>query len=186
MPSPIGHAIGGLIAAFAVDSFARRPHLTMPLLAASAVLAVTPDLDLLAGSHRTYTHSIGGVAIVGLIAWVMLRARHARAAGAAVLTAAYGSHIVLDWLSKDTREPSGVTALWPFTTKYYQSAWTLFGETSRRYWLPEEFIVGNMKAAMWEIAVIAPVLLVVWTFWSKRTLETNIEERKTNKASPAR
>lgn len=175
MPSPVGHAIGGLIAAFAVDSFARRPYLTMPLLAASAVLAVTPDLDLLAGSHRTYTHSIGGVAIVGLLSWLILRARHASTARAAVVTAAYGSHVFLDWLSKDTRQPSGVTALWPFTAEYYQSAWTLFGETSRRYWLPEEFIVGNIKAAMWEIAVVTPVLLFAWTFWSKRTLHATAD-----------
>src|SRR5262245_46070007 len=59
MPSPVGHALGGLVAAFAVDSLARRQRLTLPLLAASASLAVAPDLDILAGSHRTYSHSVG-------------------------------------------------------------------------------------------------------------------------------
>jgi membrane-bound metal-dependent hydrolase YbcI (DUF457 family) len=186
MPSPLGHAIGGLVAAFAVDSIARRPRLTLPLLAAAAVVAVTPDLDLLVGSHRTYTHSIGAVAVIGLISWLVLRARHPRSAGAAVLTAAYASHLLLDWLSKDTREPSGVTALWPFTAKYYQSAWTVFGETSRRYWLPEEFIISNIKTAIGEIALIAPLLFMAWTFWSRRTLTTKTEERKTNTASPTR
>ena len=67
MPSPVGHALGGLAAAFVVDSLTRRPILTLPLLAASAAMAVSPDLDILAGSHRTWSHSIGGVAIVGLI-----------------------------------------------------------------------------------------------------------------------
>src|SRR5687767_6399877 len=76
MPSPVGHALGGLVAAFVVDAFARRPHLTLPILAASAVMSVAPDLDLLAFSHRTHTHSIGAVALVGVVTWLFLRARH--------------------------------------------------------------------------------------------------------------
>jgi membrane-bound metal-dependent hydrolase YbcI (DUF457 family) len=186
MPSPVGHALGGLAAAFVVDALARRPVLTPLLLAASTALAVSPDLDLLAGSHRTYTHSIGAVSIVAVVSWMVLRARSSTARGAAVLTAAYGSHLLLDWFSKDTRSPSGLTALWPFTTKHYQSPWALFGETSRRYWLPEEFIVGNIKAALWEIALVGAVLFLAWTFWSARTLKAKNAERQTNRASPTR
>ena len=77
--------------------------------------------------------------------------RPAGAAGAAALTAAYASHLALDWTSKDTSLPSGLTALWPFTSRYYKSGLDLFGEISRRYWLPDEFIIGNVKAAMWEL-----------------------------------
>ncbi len=83
MPSPVGHALGGLAAAFVVDSLARRPTLTLPLLAASAVMAVAPDLDILAGSHRTYSHSVGAVAIVGVVSWLALRARGSSGAAAA-------------------------------------------------------------------------------------------------------
>jgi len=170
MPSPVGHALGGLAAAFVADCLVRRPSLTVPLLAASAVLAVAPDLDILAGSHRTYSHSIGAVAIVGIASWLALRATGSRGAGAAALTAAYASHLALDWLSKDTSHPSGLTALWPFTTAYYTSGWNLFGEISRRYWLPQEFIVGNITAALWEIALVGPLALIAWSVWSKRTL----------------
>ena len=60
MPSPVGHALGGLTAAFLINAFARRPALTVGLLATSAAVAVAPDLDILVGSHRTYTHSVGG------------------------------------------------------------------------------------------------------------------------------
>jgi membrane-bound metal-dependent hydrolase YbcI (DUF457 family) len=171
MPSPVGHALGGLVAAFAVDAVARRPRLTLPLLAASAALAVSPDLDLLAGAHRTYTHSIGALAIVGVVCWLVLRTRHSSAAGAAVLTAAYASHLALDWLSKDTAQPSGLTVLWPFTKTYYESGLDLFGEISRRYWLPEEFFLGNINAALWELAIVGPLLFLAWTYWSKRTLD---------------
>src|SRR5262245_18421000 len=130
MPSPVGHALGGLAAAFLVDSLVRRPALTLPLLATSAALAVAPDLDILTGSHRTYSHSIGAVAIVGLVSWAVLRARRSNTSAAAALTAAYASHLALDWLSKDTSYPSGLTALWPFTATYYRSGMDIFGEIS--------------------------------------------------------
>ena len=170
MPSPVGHTLGGLAAAFVAASFVRRPSLTVPLLAASVAVAVAPDLDILAGSHRTYSHSIGAVAIVGLVSWLFLRARGSRGAGAAALTAAYASHLALDWLSKDTSHPSGLTALWPFTMTYYTSGWNVFGEISRRYWLPQEFIVGNITAALWEVALVGPLVLVAWAAWSRQTL----------------
>lgn len=172
MPSPVGHALGGLAAAFVVDSFARRPTLTLPLLAASAAMAVAPDLDILAGSHRTYSHSIGGVLIAGLACWMVLRTRLSSPMAAAALTAAYASHLPLDWLSKDTSQPSGLTVLWPLKMQYYKSGWDVFGEISRRYWLPEEFVLGNLRAASWEFALLAPILLVVWSIWSARTLKT--------------
>lgn len=171
MPSPVAHAMGGAIAAFLVDAFARRPHLTLPLLAAAAVMAVAPDLDILTGEHRTYSHSIGGVAIVGAALWLVLRRRMASRAVVFALTAAYASHVPLDWLSKDSREPFGVTALWPFTTKYYQSGWDVFPEISRRYWLLDEFIFNNLKAAMWELGVMTPMLFLAWIVWSKRSLD---------------
>lgn len=172
MPSPVGHALGGLAAAFVADSLTRRPSLTVPLLATSAALAVAPDFDILAGSHRTYSHSIGAVAIVALASWLILRAMGSRSAGAAALTAAYASHLALDWLSKDTSHPSGLTALWPFTAAYYTSGWDVFGEISRRYWLPAEFVFGNLRAAVWECALIVPVLITAWALWSARTLTT--------------
>ena len=89
--------------------------------------------------------------------WLILRARLSSGAAAAALTAAYASHLLLDWLSKDTSYPSGLTVLWPFTSAYYKSGWDVFGEISRRYWLPEEFILGNLRAAAWEFVLMAPM-----------------------------
>ena len=186
MPSPVAHAVGGLAAAFFVDSVPRRQTLTVPILVGSVALAVAPDLDLLTGSHRAHTHSIGAVAIVGGICWLILRRRSRNTAAASALIASYASHLLLDWLSKDTRTPSGIPALWPFTGQYYQSPWTVFGETSRRYWLPEEFILGNLRALGWELAVLLPLLIVAWAHWSGRTLEANIEDRKSNTARVSR
>jgi membrane-bound metal-dependent hydrolase YbcI (DUF457 family) len=187
MPTPAAHALGGIAAAFLVDSFRRRPVLSPALLAASAVAAMAPDLDLLVGSHRTYTHSVGAVFIVGIVSWLIMQRRAPSALRAAVIVmAAYGSHLLLDWMGKDTSIPPGFTALWPFSSDYYVSGWNVFGEISRRYWLPQEFVLGNLRALSWELAVLTPLLFVAWTRWSGNTLTTKNEERETNNASPTR
>jgi hypothetical protein len=72
------------------------------------------------------------------------------------IAGAYASHVLLDWLGSDTSPPLGIMALWPFTSGYYQSSLNLFDAISRRYWLPDEFIVGNLKAALKEIVILGP------------------------------
>lgn len=171
MPTPVGHAVGGLAAALLSNTAARRPGLSPSLLLASATVAVAPDLDILVGIHRAYTHSIGGVAIVGLAAALALRGRRNARWGAAAIAAAHASHLVLDWLSKDTAPPFGLTILWPFSSTFFMSPITVFGEVSRRYWLTDEFVFGNLKAAVWETFILLPILLVAWIWWSGRTLK---------------
>ena len=173
MPTPIGHALGGIAAAFLVSSTAASPRLTVPILAASAAIAVAPDLDIPFGSHRTYTHSIGAVAFTCTAAWILLRGRPAAAQAAIAIAAAHGSHLLLDWMGTDTSRPPGLMALWPFTPDFYVSGWNVFGEVSRRYWLPEEFLLGNTLALLRELAIIMPLLFIVWTVWSKRTVSVD-------------
>jgi membrane-bound metal-dependent hydrolase YbcI (DUF457 family) len=179
MPTPLGHALGGLAAAFLADAAARRQQFSPALLVASVAVAVAPDFDLLAGSHRTYTHSLGGTFIVGIASWLVLRGRAQNTVWASiVLMAAHGSHLVLDWMGKDTSVPPGLTILWPLSSIYYVSGWDLFGEISRRYWLPEQFILGNLQALAWELMVLLPVVLLAWVVWSKRTLDNEKGKRK--------
>jgi len=172
MPTPAGHAIGGLAAALFAYSGSRRPGLLSPaLLLAGAAAAVLPDLDLLTGSHRTYTHSVGAVAIVGAMSWLVLRRRLANApAAAAAIMAAHASHLMLDWLGTDTSRPPGLTILWPFSSEYFVSGFNVFGEVSRRYWLVDEFIFGNIRAVVWEMTLLMPALLIAWIIWSRRTI----------------
>jgi membrane-bound metal-dependent hydrolase YbcI (DUF457 family) len=171
MPTPVGHALGGLAAAFLANATARHPGLTPRVLLATVAVAIAPDIDILAGHHRSYTHSVGAVAVVGLASWLALRRRVPNvSASAMVLTAAYGSHLFLDWLGKDTAPPVGLTILWPFSSAYFMSGLDLFGEVSRRYWLPYEFVIGNLGAVAWELMVLTPLLIVAWAHWSKRTL----------------
>ena len=171
MPTPVGHALGGLAIAFLADSAGRRHELTPALLLASAGVAVAPDLDLLTASHRTYTHSIGAVFVITVLSWLVMRGRVRHALRATtILMAAYSSHLMLDWTGKDTSTPSGLTIGWPFSSASHASGWNLFGEVSRRYWLPQEFVLGNLRALSWELAVLSPLLILAWAWWSRRTL----------------
>src|SRR5438552_3036993 len=74
MPSPIGHALGGVIVAWIADLMPGRPDrgagnpaAISRLSLACAGLAALPDADLLLPiAHRTVTHSLGAVVAVGL------------------------------------------------------------------------------------------------------------------------
>jgi membrane-bound metal-dependent hydrolase YbcI (DUF457 family) len=175
MPSPVGHALGGFAFGWLVAGSSRLSH---PLLAAAAfaTLGVVPDLDvLIEGTHRLYTHSVAAVGLVGILAAASLRA-----AGAQVdapdqrwtvvfaATAAYASHLLLDWLGDDRSLPMGIRALWPFTDAYFQSDVRWFPPVERRYWLPG-FWTANLRAIGWELLALGPLVLLALLVRRPRT-----------------
>src|SRR5512140_1003574 len=118
MPSPIGHSIAGVVAAWAVDLVpGSRAWRTAPatrswyaragngLTLWCAGLAALADVDLLWPSpiHRAYTHSVGAVVLVTIITalvtgWVTPQ-RAARIT--AMCGVAYATHVLLDWMAFD-------------------------------------------------------------------------------------
>jgi membrane-bound metal-dependent hydrolase YbcI (DUF457 family) len=167
MPSPVGHALGGLAAGWLLQPRAPQPS---RLLSAQnltlIVLAVVPDLDLLTTIHRGITHSIGAAATVGVLAW-LLGHGPGRARTAAAAFAACGSHVVLDWMGVDTWAPFGVPALWPLSDAYLQSPWQPFAAVSRRFNGPGPFWQMNALAVGREIVILLPLLWVVGK-WRRR------------------
>jgi inner membrane protein len=159
MPSPIGHALGGIAAGAAVSGRAGWASLL-----GFAVLGAMPDADfLLPIPHRGPTHSLGSAILVFLVAWPALTWR--RPAGwqgisaarlALAIAAAWGSHTLLDWLGADSSTPRGVMALWPLATTYYVSGLDVFNNISRRYWLPGFWKV-NAVAVLRELMLLGPV-----------------------------
>jgi membrane-bound metal-dependent hydrolase YbcI (DUF457 family) len=168
------------LGAFAVGWLAARSsRLERPLLAAAifAGLGVAPDVDVLVeGTHRLYTHSVAAVGFVALLAAVSLRAAGADGGGRGALvlaaTAAYASHLLLDWLGDDRSVPIGIRALWPVTDAYLQSDMRWFPPVERRYWLPG-FWTANLRAIAWETLVLSPlVVLAVWVRARSRITRT--------------
>jgi hypothetical protein len=158
-----GIAAGWLVARRAVPAPEGRPvaapgrlprwvRASWRQVAVLGALGLAPDLDLLAGTHSTYTHSVGAVALVFVAALLWTRAPRLAAAAAA----AWGSHILLDWLGSDSTPPIGITALWPFTDAYYQSPFFVFMAISRRYWQPG-FLAHNTLAALRELVILLPI-----------------------------
>jgi membrane-bound metal-dependent hydrolase YbcI (DUF457 family) len=157
MPSPIGHVLGGVAGGWLVEGrpAAHRWHRHAALF---ALIGAGPDLDLLFGTHSTYTHSAGAVGLTGLAALLATRGRQPRIALACA--AAVASHILLDWLGSDTTPPIGIMALWPFTRDFYQSPVFLFMAISRRWWLPG-FYRQNGVAVLRELATLVPIVLMI-------------------------
>ena len=168
MPTPIGHALGALIATAPFRDRYRTAGAGVLVAVVSAGIA--PDLDLLINRHSAETHSAGAAAMAGLAAWMVLRARrHPRARLIALMLAiATGSHALLDWLGTDTSAPIGIMALWPFSRGYYESDAHLFMAVSRRYWL-EEFWTYNFRVLARELLILGiPAALIEWQLRRRR------------------
>lgn len=164
MPSPVGHVLAGLATAWiGRRGPASRPRdLWSPLAIACALVAAAPDLDLVIGDHRGWSHSVGASIIVGVAAALFAAWRELPAWRTGTLVGtAFATHVLFDWLGKDTSVPGGVMALWPFVTSYYRSGLDLFPEISRRYWRPEEFVFGNLRSIVVEVAILGPIAAVV-------------------------
>src|SRR5918995_6000472 len=150
MPSPIGHALGGIALGWAA-----APRRNLHVAAALAATAVAPDLDLLVGDHRGISHSLGAALVAGLAAWAVSR----RPWWGLAIGLAWASHVALDWLSNDTRPPIGVMALWPTTREYYKSATEIFPPISRR-WGDRRFWSHNFWALGVELVLLGPLTLL--------------------------
>ena len=170
MPTPIGHALGGVAvgclvvaaSALAPASRSRRFEFERFLarlgpcrgLAGIACLAMIPDVDLLLGIHSGATHSVGAMLIAAAVAGAW--ARPARPQVAAVAAAAYGSHVLLDWLGGDPSAPRGVMALWPLSREFHLSDAHLFLRVCREYWLADCWW-HNLRAVARELAILGPI-----------------------------
>jgi membrane-bound metal-dependent hydrolase YbcI (DUF457 family) len=176
MPSPIGHALAGLAAAWAVDLIpGDRGWRTAPpdaswfrragdgLTLTCVALATAADLDHLFGAHRTITHSVGAVALVGLVAAaVAAGAQRPVARITTMCAAAYATHLLLDWLGVDEYPPRGLQLLWPFSREWLISNLDVFRQTARRELLTPPIIVTNLTAMLQEVAILGPLVIALW------------------------
>jgi inner membrane protein len=167
MPSPVGHALAGLTVHVLVARDRNELH-DRRRAAITVAAALAPDVDLLfrfvdgRNHHNHETHSLGCALVAGTLAWAAAWAwRWARPWNVGVAAAlAWGSHVLLDYLNKDTTPPIGIMALWPFDDGFYKVPWPLFPDIGRTLsWATARH---DVLAAAWEVAVLSPLLLGVW------------------------
>ena len=159
MPSPVGHALGGVAVALVATSSSRWRWLAL-----CAVAAALADADfLLPMRHRGVSHSIGTAVLVGGVAFTWLKLSHTRDAvrSSAIIAVAYGTHVLFDWLGADSSAPRGLMALWPLSSSFYISNVDLFDSVDRRYWL-DGFWRRNSLAFVRELAILIPVVAAAW------------------------
>jgi membrane-bound metal-dependent hydrolase YbcI (DUF457 family) len=178
MPSPVGHALGGLIVGLAgalverdgnrqpadgsrEAGAERRLKLILPVVAATL-----PDLDFLWGRHSMETHSLGAAALAGLAVLAWTRGRESRLA--LLVALAWASHVLFDWLGSDDTPPLGVMALWPVSSRFYFAHAYVFEAISRRTWLPN-FWSHNLYAVAKELLMLAPLAGVAWALLRRRS-----------------
>ena len=182
MPSPVGHAIAGVAAGWLIAPQTVPARRGQILRAAAFALAATiADIDLLVGTHRGPMHSLAAAVLAGIATWVWFAAGRARGpvmgAGldlerggrplrfALAITAAYATHTLLDWLGSDSSPPIGIMALWPVSRGYYESPFHVFMAISRRYWLPD-FWMLNARAIARELVILGSAMMAV--LWLRR------------------
>jgi membrane-bound metal-dependent hydrolase YbcI (DUF457 family) len=172
MPTPVGHAIGGLAVYLAARDRPIREDL--PIAVACAGASLLPDLDFAIGPfagrsyHHYFTHSLGFTALFALAAYLVCRflGRTRSFRDAMVLSAAYLSHIFLDMLGRDTTPPFGVQLFWPLSDVFTLSPVSLFDEV-RRGTLGKLFGLHNWLAVAKETLILGPITVLLW--W-KRSL----------------
>jgi len=154
VPSPVGHALGGLIVGEVLAPSA---------LLICAVAGVLPDVDFAWGGHNRQTHSLGAALIAGAV--VFAWKRNPRLALAVTLS--WVSHVLFDWLGSDDTPPLGVMALWPLNSNFYFADAFVFEAISRRYWL-DNFIPHNAWAVFKEILILGPIAFIAFLWRARR------------------
>jgi membrane-bound metal-dependent hydrolase YbcI (DUF457 family) len=166
MPSPIGHILAGVATVWSADVATGRPTPARTVLVCAA-LAAMPDADLvIRGSHRTATHSLTAVVVVFIVA-AAVTGQVTRWRTALVCAAAYASHLLLDWLGVDGYPPRGIQMLWPFSDAWFISDWDVFRQTARQQLLTAPVIRTNLLAIAQELAILVPVLYLLWVVRSR-------------------
>jgi membrane-bound metal-dependent hydrolase YbcI (DUF457 family) len=133
------------------------------LTVACAALGAAPDLDLLFATHRTATHSVTAVVLVALVAAALaINAGRPVARIALMCAAAYGTHLLLDWLGVDNYPPRGIQALWPFSDAWFISEADLFPQTARHELWTSASMLKNLNAIVHEVVMLGPIVVALW------------------------
>jgi membrane-bound metal-dependent hydrolase YbcI (DUF457 family) len=145
------------------------------------VLANVPDIDFLFGTavgfpnrfHHLWTHSLCFAVAAGLAMMAVHRKKEnsSRTRWGFWVFALVFSHMVLDLFTRDRQEPFGMTLLWPLSSKFFISPFSLFRDVAKSdVWhgfLASLFSVHNFWTVAWEMAVLAP-LVTVWIALQKK------------------
>ena len=134
--------------------------------------ANAPDVDMLVGLrkknpgawHGHQTHSLGAALAAGVVAGALAKLSGGKFVPSFLeSTGAYASHLLLDYLGKQTGD--GMPLLWPLSDRQWASDQAWFATITSRSRV-RGFLLGllserNLRAAAWEVGSLLPVYLLV-------------------------
>jgi membrane-bound metal-dependent hydrolase YbcI (DUF457 family) len=180
MPSPIAHSLAALAVAHLALRPGAAPPSTFSATSTSArerifwtgaliFAANAADLDFLPGLfvgdvnafHHKATHTLIAAVVFGLLAAGVAALSGVKSAYRIgwIMGAAYATHLLLDVVTRGTREPYGMRLLWPFMQTRFVTSFHLFLDIRRESgalaFLPSLLQVHNARAVFFELVVIA-------------------------------
>ncbi len=178
MPLPVGHSLAGL-ALFRLTRLRFFQHPWQDALF-FVVAANFADLDYLPGFllgnpnlyHQGMSHSLAAALGFGVLCalWFSRKKGGDFFGYVLVCSAAYASHMALDFFNNDMRAPYGVPLLWPFSEQRFMSPVWLFASVHKSSASADFFqsvlSLHNLFVALREVVVMAPVLFGV--HWLQR------------------
>jgi inner membrane protein len=181
MCTPIGHVLAG---AAVYQGGSSKGFRSSWLFLFILLCANLPDVDFLFGFvagnpnlyHHMWTHSLIFGAGVGLLAALVSRPFFGQPPfRMGLLTfGAIFSHLVLDYFTVDQNPPFGIKLFWPFTEKYYISPVPIFQDvykvSTSSGFFKSLICRHNGVTLLIEIAVLAPVFMIVFMLTRKRKL----------------
>jgi len=178
MCTPIGHALVGY--SMIKNQSEMNPSSLWLMVVQVLLISNLPDIDFLFGFavgnpnrfHHLWTHSLMFAIMAGGL-YGMIYTLFTKKNGFKVGLMVAGivcSHLLLDFLSKDTREPCGMPLFWPFSQAFFLSPVPLFSDISKSSssgtFLGSLFCLYNLRTVMIEVALLSP--LGIWIFLSRR------------------
>jgi membrane-bound metal-dependent hydrolase YbcI (DUF457 family) len=175
MATPVGHTLAGLAVSSVAGLQPRRADRSLVLL--TVLMAVAPDLDVLPGLllntparfHSEMTHSLAFALVISVVVagvYYLRRGEFARIFKLCFV--AYTSHLVLDMMGADGREPFGIPLLWPFSDTHLLFPVTLLpgvrhassASSSLMEFMMRLVSVENIITIGVEILLISPFILL--------------------------
>lgn len=202
MASPVGH---GLFALFATRFFAGERGSSSRWFGFAVFAVLAADLDFLPGillgdpsrfhhgaSHSLFAAVLFSVALLTFARTMSLPAVKTGIAGGVL----YASHLLLDFLTKDTGAPIGQPLLWPFSERYFALAAAPLSNivhgpnSSLLEFFRAVFSTHNLSAVGRELLLLVPPLVGLWFLadwrrWRRCNAEAARERCREHTGSPS-
>jgi inner membrane protein len=178
MPTPIAHGLAGYaFLIFAEPKLASDFRGNLKAMGTGFFFGSLADADFFVAyyskhpvlQHHYFTHSIFFALLIGLTMYLVLRAlrKSHPLRTAMILTAVYGTHLLLDYFTNDGSRPIGIPLLWPLSHKHFIAPVEFFLSIHRGS-MDVLFGPHNFKALLREILILGP--FAVAAYWRGRNL----------------